>query len=128
KTIAQVHLIAGVLVFGAGLVAAQNSNDSTYNNGGEVAFFYSSPRVGGCQNADLCWRAHTGANFMNDVDAALGGSLMEVDGYYESLFDTDWSTTPHFYTRGHLFNFNGTVPDLTSYCAGTSGGTVIVGP
>jgi hypothetical protein len=127
KPIAQLHLIAGALVLGAGFSAAQNSNDSTYNNGGDVAFFYSSPSPGGCLTGDLYWRTHTGANFMNDVDAALGGSLMEIDGYYESLFDTDWSTTPQFYTRAHLFDFNGTVPDLASYCAGTSGITVIVG-
>ena len=30
---------------------------------------------------------------MNDVDGLLG-SAMEIDGYYESLFDTDWSTSP----------------------------------
>ena len=122
------------LAFGVGPLAAQNSNDSTFNNGGDVAFIYSDPSSGATSGAapaditgDLYWRSHTGGNFLNDVDAALSGSLMEIDGYYESMYDTDWYTTPHFYVRAHVFEHFGTVPDLAAYGAGTSGVTVILG-
>jgi hypothetical protein len=135
RTATRVFGVASALALGAGLSAAQNSNDSTFNNGGDVVFFYSDPSSGATSGAvpaditgDLYWRTHRGSNFINDVDAALGGSLMEVDGYYESLFDTDWSTTPHFYVRAHTFAFSGDVPNLAGYGAGTSGVTVLVGP
>ncbi|MEM7310101.1 MAG: hypothetical protein AAF682_25725 [Planctomycetota bacterium] len=84
-----------------------NSNDATFNNGGDVVFLYSSPSSGFTSLAfppdvtgDLYWRTHSGGQFMNDVDPSLG-SIMEVDGYYESLFDTDWGTSPSFYVRAH---------------------------
>ncbi|MEM7311450.1 MAG: hypothetical protein AAF682_32600, partial [Planctomycetota bacterium] len=100
--------VASALALTGGLAAAQvNSNDSTFNNNGDVVFIYSSPSSGFTSLAfppdvtgDLYWRAHSGADFMNDVDAVIG-SAMEVDGYYESLFDTDWSSTPSFYSRAH---------------------------
>ena len=113
------------LVLAAAAPAAQWSNDTPFNNGADVAFIYSDPSSGATSGAvpadvtgDLYWRTHSGGNFLNDVDAALGGSLMEVDGYYESLFDTDWSTTPHFYVRAHTFEYTGTVPGLSAYGAG----------
>jgi hypothetical protein len=136
RTATRVLGVASALALGAGLSAAQNSNDSTFNNGGDVVFFYSDPSSGATSGAvpaditgDLYWRTMAANNFVNDVDAALGGSLMEVDGYYESLFDTDWSTTPHFYARAHTFVFTTvTIPDLGPYGAGTDGVTVVVGP
>jgi hypothetical protein len=98
---------ATALAFVAGTAAAQNSNDSPFNNNGDVVFLYSSPSSGFSSlafppdvNGDLYWRSHSGAAFMNDVDPLLG-SAMEIDGYYESLFDTDWSTSPSFYVRNH---------------------------
>ena len=119
-TATRILTVAGALALGAGLSAAQNSNDSTFNNGGDVIFFYSDPSSGSTSgavpaniNGDLYFRIHRGNNFMNDVDASLGGSLMEVDGYYESLFDSDWSTTPHFYVRAHTFEFSSGLPNLT---------------
>jgi hypothetical protein len=135
RTATRVLGVATGLALAAGLSAAQNSNDSNFNNNGDVVFFYSDPSSGATSGAvpaditgDLYWRTHRGSNFINDVDASLGGSLMEVDGYYESLFDTDWSTTPHFYVRAHTFAFAGDVPNLGPYGAGTSGVTVLVGP
>jgi hypothetical protein len=95
---------AGALL-AVGVMSAQStSNDYPRNNGGDVVFIYSSPSSGFSSLAfppditgDLYWRAE-GA--MNDV-AAVIGSAMEIDGYYESLFDTDWSSTPSFYVRNH---------------------------
>ncbi|MEM7310102.1 MAG: hypothetical protein AAF682_25730 [Planctomycetota bacterium] len=100
-----------------GASAQVNSNDATFNNNGDVMFIYSSPSSGFDSLAsppditgDLYWRAHSGAQFMNDVEPSLAGvpadptgagSVMEIDGYFESLYDTDWSTTPSFYTRSH---------------------------
>lgn len=96
----------------AGVTSAQSvSNDIPVNNGGDVVFIYSSPSSGFSSLAfppdvtgDLYWRAH-GNSAVGSVDlmdvAAVIGSAIEVDGYYESLFDTDWSTSPSFYVRNH---------------------------
>jgi hypothetical protein len=142
------HALVAALALAAP-AAAQNSNDSPFNNNGDVILFYSSPSSGGTSGGtgcgtvtgDLYWRAHTGANFVNDVDATLaaapltflehggaaaGASAMEIDGYYESLFDTDFSTTPSFYVRAHT-NLVAGIPDLSAYCAGTAGITVVIG-
>ena len=107
RTATRVIGLAGALALAAGSAQAQNNNDSTLNNGADFVFFYSSPSSGFSSLAfppdvtgDLFWTSHSGAGMMNDVDALLG-SAMEVDGYFESLFDTDWATTPHFYTRNH---------------------------
>ncbi|MEM7310005.1 MAG: hypothetical protein AAF682_25240, partial [Planctomycetota bacterium] len=101
-------MVGALLAAGASPLCAQvNSNDTPLNNNGDVVFIYSSPSSGFTSLAfppdvtgDLYWRAHSGSNMMCDVDAVIG-SAMEVDGYYESLFDTDWSTTPSFYSRSH---------------------------
>jgi hypothetical protein len=101
------------------LLWGQNNNDATLNNGGDVIFSYSDPALGG----DLYWRAHTGANMMNDTSGPLGAPVqtMEVDGYFESIFDTDWTTTPIFYDREHVPVVGG-LPVL-------GGGTlVVIGP
>jgi hypothetical protein len=100
---------ASALAFLAGTAAAQNSNDSSLNNGADVVYLYSSPSSGFSAAAfppdatgDLYWRAHSGAGFMRDA-TNTGGVVtaqdMEIDGYFESLFDTDWSTPPDFYGR-----------------------------
>ncbi|MEM7311060.1 MAG: hypothetical protein AAF682_30600 [Planctomycetota bacterium] len=82
-------------------------NDASFNNGSDTANLYSSPSIGAAPtdnppdlDGDLFWRVHSGADFMAYVDPA-GSAVMEVDSYFESLFDTDWSTTPSFYTRVH---------------------------
>lgn len=107
RTATRVLGLASALALVAGTAAAQNSNDSPLNNNGDVVFFYSSPSSGFSSLAfppditgDLYWRAHSGAEMMNDVDPLLG-SAMEIDGYYESLFDTNWNTSPSFYSRSH---------------------------
>ncbi len=98
------------------LLWGQNNNDATLNNGGDVLFSYSDPALGG----DLYWRAHTGANMMNDTSGPSGAPVqtMEVDGYFESLFDTDWATTPIFYDREHV--------PLASGLPVLGGGTLVV--
>jgi hypothetical protein len=130
---------ASALAFAAGSVAAQNSNDSPLNNGGDVVFLYSSPSSGFSSLAfppditgDLYFRTHSGANMMNDVDGLIG-SAMEIDGYYESLFDTNWATTPSFYVRGHGpalpdgGGLGGLEPDF--FTTGVLAGTIVlVGP
>jgi hypothetical protein len=107
RTATRVLGLASSLALVAGTAAAQNSNNSTLNNGGDVVYFYSSPSSGFSSLAfppditgDLYWRSHSGANMMNDVDGLIGAA-MEIDGYYESLFDTNWSTSPSFYARSH---------------------------
>ncbi len=122
--------LVGALVLAAGSASAQSSNDTPLNNGAEVAFFYSDPSVGSVPGAgifgDLYWRAHTGANMINDVDAGLGGSFMEIDGYYESLYDSNWLTTPSFYDRAHT-GMVGLVPALGGLAGGV-GVVVAIGP
>jgi hypothetical protein len=149
RTATRVLGVASALALTAGLSAAQNSNDATFTNGGDVVFFYSDPSSGATSGAvpgditgDLFWRAHTGANFVNDVDATLAGapltliehagapasaSSMEIDGYYENLFDTSFATTPHFYVRAHTDLAAG-LPALTPYGNLTAGITVLIGP
>lgn len=94
----------------AGVISAQsNSNDAPFNNGGDVVFIFSSPSSGFSSlsnppdaNGDLFWRAHaTLADVAPAYGAGAAGHVMEVDGYYESLFDTDWTSSPHFYQRLH---------------------------
>jgi hypothetical protein len=117
--------VISTLAILAGVVTAQNGNNSPLNNGGDVIFLYSSPvSIGGPALGpadplgDLYWRAHNGANFMCDTFGPLPGTqTMEIDGYYESLFDTDWTTSPSFYLRGHHPLAAGGLPDLL---AGTS--------
>ena len=103
---ALVHLCAwGALGALAGASQAP-SNDAPLHNGGDVVFIYSSPSVGAPPGAgpdltgDLYWRAHSGEGFLANVDPS-GAAVMEIDGYYEWLWDTDWSTSPWFYTRMH---------------------------
>jgi hypothetical protein len=136
-------LVAASVVLAGGVMSAQNSNDSPWNNGGDVVFIYSSPSSGFSSLAfppdvtgDLYWRAQPD---LADVDAAYGagvaGHVMEVDGYYESLFDTDWSSTPSFYVRMHgpavTNGLGGLEPSF--FTAGLGGGVypetvVLVGP
>ncbi len=77
--------------------AQVNSNDLTLNNGGDVIFMYSSPSSGFTAAADppdaagdWYYKVYSGAGGMNHVTGL--GSVMEVDGFYESLFDTFWGT------------------------------------
>ncbi len=73
------------------------SNNVTYNNGGDVVFLYSSPSSGFTAAAnppdvagDWYYKCYTGAGTLNHVTHL--GPVMEVDGFYESLFDTFWGT------------------------------------
>jgi hypothetical protein len=107
RTATRVLGFAGACALVAGTSAAQNSNDANLNNNGDFYFTYSDPSVGSSTgtnppniNGDLWWRANSGAGFMNDVDNALG-SVMEVDGYFETLLDEDWSDSAEFLDRTH---------------------------
>ncbi len=89
----------------------ESSNDIPLNNNGDTVNFFSDPSVGfpvGTVppdiNGDLFWRVLPGPQVMAQETA--GGSVMEIRGYYESLFDTYWGTcsgssAPDFYDRSH---------------------------
>ncbi|MEM7311448.1 MAG: hypothetical protein AAF682_32590 [Planctomycetota bacterium] len=83
------------------LAAQMGSNDTPLHNGGDTWVFLSSPSVGSDPRlqtyGDLFWRAFPGDRLTAHENAA--GATMEIDGFYERLYDTDWSTTPSFYTR-----------------------------
>ncbi len=91
-------VLAGAIVATTSLALAQvNSNNSTLNNGGDVVFLYSSPSSGFTSGAnppdvagDWYYKVWEGEGTLNHVTAL--GSVMEVDGFYESLFDTFWGT------------------------------------
>ncbi|MEM7310123.1 MAG: hypothetical protein AAF682_25835 [Planctomycetota bacterium] len=91
---------------GSHAAAQVSSNDAPLNNGGDVLFLYPLPSIGATPggppdiNGDLFWRAHAGVDFMANIDAS-GAAAMEIDGYHEALWDTDWTTPPDFYTRTH---------------------------
>ncbi len=92
-------------------LAQVNSNNSTLSNGGDFIFLFSSPSSGFTAGAnppdvagDWYYKVWEGAGTLNHVTAL--GSVMEVDGFYESLFDTFWGTigspassAPDFYAR-----------------------------
>ncbi len=88
----------GALAATTGLAIAQvNSNNSTLNNGGDVVFLFSSPSSGFTAAAnppdatgDWYYKVWKGNQSLNHVTPL--GSVMEVDGFYESLFDTFWGT------------------------------------
>ena len=100
--------LAGALAYLAGASAAQAGlNDAGFNNGSDVLFTYSDPSSGFTSGAvppdftgDLFYFILPGSSFMNDVDSVIG-SAMEIDGYLETISDTDWSTPPDFYNRMH---------------------------
>ena len=100
------YLPAALLALGVG-TSAQGASEWPLNNGGDILYYYSSPSIGAAPldalpdlNGDLYWRSHAGGNSMDDVDALLSSSI-EIVGYHEWIYDTDWSTTPAFYTRAH---------------------------
>ncbi len=90
--------VAVALAATTSLAFAQvDSNNSTLNNGGDVVFLYSSPSSGFTAAAnppdaagDWYYKVWQGSQSLDHVTAL--GSVMEVDGFYESLFDTFWGT------------------------------------
>lgn len=109
RTATRVLGFAGALALVAGTSAAQNGNDAPYNNAADFYTTFSSPSAGASIGTnppditgDLYWRAFAGADYMNDVDGTgLGGSVMEIAGYFESLLDEDWSDSANFLDRLH---------------------------
>ena len=101
------HLL---LLLSAGAVLASSSsaqaNDVPRNNGGDVVFFYSDPSLGAPLGSppdlqgDLFWTVHPGVDQLAYSDGAPVAQ-MEIAGYQETIFDTDWSTMPWFYDRTH---------------------------
>lgn len=86
---------------------APQANDGPRNNGEDVVFFYSDPSAGAPLGtlppdlqSDLFWKVHTGEEHLAYADPG-GSAHMEIAGYYEELFDTDWTTPPWFYVRTH---------------------------
>ena len=86
-------------------LAALQSNDAPLNNGGDVVLTYSSPSVGAPLGhppdlaGDLWWKVLPGDRFMGYQGPS--GATMEIDGYFESYHDTDWTTPGWFHERMH---------------------------
>jgi hypothetical protein len=94
------HVLAVIAALApAGL--SQNSNDTPLSNGGETFVFFSDPSAGTTVGTigDVYWRAYPGDRLLAHAHGPTGETTMEIEGFYEELYDTDWSTTPHFYER-----------------------------
>lgn len=112
-------------------------NDGPRNNGWDATFFYSDPSVGATIGAippdaqgDLYWMVHTGEDQLAYAGPD-GAAQMEIAGYYEVLLDTDFSTSPSFYTRTHgpaLPGPSGTLEPAFFQLGFTSEVTVVIGP
>ena len=112
------------------------SNDTPLSNGGEIFVFFSDPSVGTTAGAvgDAYWRAFPGDRLLAHQHGPSGSTTMEINGFYEELYDTDWNTTPHFYDR----HVGPALPVIGLACAlepaflqtgsMSTGATVIVGP
>ncbi len=87
----------------AGAAAAQNGNDVPLHNGTEVLLPYSNPSVGFPVGTvppdalgDLHWKVYGG----EEILACGGDRTIEVDGFFELLFDTaNFQTPPDFCDR-----------------------------
>jgi len=95
-----------LLLAGGDATGQSQSNDVPLSNGSEVIYLYSSPSVGfptGTNppdvNGDLYWKALPGDGVLRHETAL--GAFVEIDGYFEWIFDTDWTTSPAFYDRSH---------------------------
>ncbi len=83
---------------------AADSNDVPLHNGMDVMFVHSSPSVGFPTGTfppdltgDLFWKVLTGDRILAHHRAFPGTA--EIDGYLESIYDTDWQASPDFYDR-----------------------------
>ncbi len=81
-----------------------NSNDVPLNNGGDVMFIFSSPSIGAPSGTvppdstgDLYYKVLPGDRLLRHATPAS----VVIDGYYESIFDSNFSTSPDFYDRTH---------------------------
>ena len=94
-------LIPAAAVLAIAAPASAQTNDLPLNNGSDVVFLYSQPSVGSTPGAwgDLFWKAFPGDRLMSHQHGPAGARTMEISGFYEELFDTDWTTSPAFYDR-----------------------------
>jgi hypothetical protein len=116
-------LLAGI----PALASAQiPSNEITMSNGGDAFLLPPSPSVAG----DLYWRALPGDRVLAHQHGPAGVTTMEISGFYEELFDTDWSTTPLFFDRliGPAVPAPGAPCALQPDLASPSGVSVLLGP
>lgn len=127
RTAARLFGVAGALAFIAGSAAAQNNNDMTINNDGEVLFVLSDPSSGFSNGSnppavftgDYFWKVYP-SEALHCKEGSLDVSVM-----WEVMIDTDWSTTPDFWDRviGNAYECGGTdldgdmAPDCTPVCA-----------
>ena len=90
------------LAISAPAAAQGNLNDMPLNNGGEVFLILNSPSVAFDPSTgigDLFWKAFPGDRLLAHEHGPSGAATMEIDGFNEQLFDTDWTTPPPFYDR-----------------------------
>lgn len=127
RTAARLFGVAGALAFIAGSAAAQNNNDIPTNNGGDVLFVLSDPSSGFSSGSnppavftgDYFWKVYP-----SEALHCKEGSI-DVTVMWETMIDTDWSTTPDFWDRviGNAYECGGTdlntdgAPDCTPVCA-----------
>ncbi len=82
-----------------GNTEGRNGNDMPLHNGPEAVFLFSDPSVGSSVGAgvdplgDLFWK------IIPHETLACAEYSLTIDGFYEYLFDTDWSTMPPIYDR-----------------------------
>jgi hypothetical protein len=124
------HLISTALTALAAAASAQEvQNDTPLSNGGDILFIPFTTSAPG----DLYWRALPGDRVLAHQHGPAGSATMELSGFYEDLWDSDWSTTPHFFDRhvGHALPVIGAPcalePDFlqTGVMTGT---TITLGP
>jgi len=98
-----VNRIIALLSLCATVAAQGGSNDVPLNNGGDVIVGPSGGTSVGSNPAtgtwgELYWRALPGDRVLA-YEHPGGAQTLEIDGFVESLFDTDWSTSPALYDR-----------------------------
>ncbi len=84
------------------------SNNIPLNNSAEGGALMSVPSVGSPLGtsppdvfSDLFWKVYSGDRIMRHNSGSSGISVMEIDGYFETIWDTDWATPADFYDRTH---------------------------
>jgi hypothetical protein len=113
----RLRALLAAAVLAAPAAAQSGRNDVPLNNGADVAFTYSDPSVGASVgtvppaiDGDLYWKVLPGDRILQHQTEL--GAFVEIDGYLEMLWDTQWTTPPDFYDRSHgsaLAGGNGTL-------------------
>ena len=128
------HMILPLCLLALPALGQANSNDVPLNNGGDVMFVSSSPSVGAPSGTvppdaagDLWYKVLPGNRLLRHGEPPS----VVIDGYYETLWDTDWSTPPDFHDRTHgpaVLGAAGALEPAFFQLGFTSETTVVLGP